>query len=68
MDAGEIAPSSFESYTTLTKHFLKWLPANGYLRLTDIKRTSLMEYALNRANKDGLKPKSANQEVMYIRM
>ena len=68
MDAGEIAPSSFESYTTLTKHFLKWFPANGYLRLTDISRTFLKEYALNRVNKEGLKPKSTNQEVMYILM
>ena len=67
-DAGEIAPSSFESYTTLTKHFFKWFPDNGYFRLIDIKRTSLKEYALNRVNKDGLKPNSANQEVMYIRM
>ena len=68
LEAGEIAPSSLTSYTTLTKHFLKWFPINGYKRLSDIKRTSLKEYAKIRVNKDGLKPTSANQEVMYIRM
>lgn len=67
-DADEIAPSTFLGYSNLARHFVKWFPANGYKRLTDIKRTALQEYAINRVNQDGLAVKSANQEVMFLRM
>ena len=67
-DANEIAPSTLLAYQNLAKHFIKWLPSKGFRRLTDIKRTSLQEYAINRVNQDGLTPKSVNQEVMFLRM
>jgi len=67
-DADEISDSTFVAYNALARHFIRWFPDNGYKRLTDIKRTSLQEYAINRVNNDGMAPKSVNQEVMFIRM
>lgn len=68
LDAGIITESTFDAYKKIYRHFDRWFPEQGYLRLKDIKRTSLQKYALDRVNKDNLKIKSVNQEVIFLRM
>lgn len=66
LDAGLISQSTFVAYKNIYRHFDRWFHENGYRRLKDIKRTSLQKYALNRVNKDHLKIKTVNQEVMFL--
>ena len=67
MEAGSIAAATFEGYSKSYRHFLKWFPAHGYKRLTDIKRTSLTNYGLDRVNKDGMSASTANFEIVFLK-
>tara|TARA_R110002012_G_scaffold83478_1_gene210074 strand:+ start:1809 stop:3023 length:1215 start_codon:yes stop_codon:yes gene_type:complete len=67
-EAGEIADSTYQGYAKVGRHFIKWLPINGYKKLSDIKRSSLMHYGLQRINEEGMSPNTANLEIVYLRM
>ena len=66
--AGEISEATLVVYERQTAHFIKWFTANKFKRLADIKRTSLMSYALDRVNKDGYSLNTANLQVVYLKM
>ena len=65
-EIGEIAGSSFYWYERMCKAMSAWFMSNGYRYITQMKRTTLKNYASSRV-KEGLKINSANQEVTFIR-
>ena len=65
--AGFISESSYEGYAKTTRHLIKWFEKNGYKRLSDIQRSSLLNYGLDRINDDGMSPNTANFEIVCIR-
>ena len=64
----EIAPATFLVYEKAVRHFQNWFRSHGYKRLGDIKRTSLLEYGLDRTTKDGMSPNTVNLELVYLKM
>jgi len=67
-DAGEISQGTLDGYAKSSRHFMKWMPLNGYRKLSDIQRSSLLHYGLDRINKDGYSPNTVNLEIVYLRM
>ena len=65
---GEISEATLTIYNKSGRHFMKWLLCNGYKRPSDIERTSLRSYAMDRVSKDGLSPNTVNLEVVYFSM
>ena len=54
-------------YDRQNAHWRKWFSTNKYLRLVDIKRNSLQDYALTKTEA-GYELNTAKLEVTYIRM
>ena len=68
LQAGEISSSTFEGYSKCSRGFTKWFELNGFKKLGDINRTSLLHYGLNRINDDGMAPSTVSLEIVYVRM
>lgn len=66
--AGEISESTFVGYAKCSRHFTRWFTIQGFERLSDIDRTTLMHYGLQRINDDGMAPTTVNLEIVYLRM
>lgn len=66
--AGEITESTLTGYNKCGRHFIGWFASHGYKKLGDIQRSSLVNYGLDRINKDGMAPSTTNLEIVYIRM
>ena len=67
-EAGEISQSTFEVYTVVTRHFLKWFDENGYKKLSDIKRTSLQNYGIEQVSSETFSRSTAKLHIVYLRM
>jgi len=66
--AGEISESTLNGYAKCSRHFTKWFAIQGYEKLGDIDRTTLMHYGLQRINDDGMATSTVNLEIVYLRM
>lgn len=68
MRAGAIAESTYEGYGKSCRHFMRWFALHGFKKIGDIKRSSLLNYGLDRVNEDGMSPNTVNFEIVFIRM
>ena len=52
--AGEIAESTLKGYCKCRRYFIRWFTIQGLKKLSDIKRSSLRDYRVDRVNGDGM--------------
>lgn len=66
-EAGFISESTYQGYAKNCRHFIRWFDWNGFKKLGDIQRTSLLNYGQERITVDGMSPNTVQLEIVCIK-